>query len=63
MTALPQRMMVDYINDEINNILAEKETLTKAKTSLNRLIASKMLEKDKNKNSISRGGEYKNVRV
>lgn len=44
---VPKKIIIDYINDEMNKIKPEKHVLKRTNTSLNRIIANKMIEKEK----------------
>jgi hypothetical protein len=58
-----KRMILDYIQEEINKINPDKQIFKRSNASLNRLIASKIIEKERSKNRNSQMSEYKRIIV
>jgi len=56
-----KRMILDYIQEEINKINPDKQIFKRSNASLNRLIASKIIEKERSKNRNSQMSEYKRI--
>lgn len=56
-----KRMILDYIQEEINKINPDKQMFKRSNASLNRLIASKIIEKERCKNRASQMSEYKKI--
>jgi len=46
-------MILDYIQEEINKINPDKQMFKRSNASLNRLIANKIIEKERCKNRAS----------
>ena len=58
---MPKLVMIDYITEEIGKLnpdKSEKHMIRHNNYSLNRLIATKMLEKQKNKSRNSHNKDY-----
>lgn len=54
-------MILDYIQEEIGKINPDKQIFKRSNASLNRLIANKILEKERAKNRNSQMGEYQKI--
>lgn len=39
----PKKLLLEYINDEFSKLSPEKQTLKKSNSSLNRMLANKMI--------------------
>jgi hypothetical protein len=59
----PNPQPLDYIQEEINKINPDKQIFKRSNASLNRLIASKIIEKERSKNRNSQMSEYKRIIV
>ena len=54
-------MILHYIQEEIGKINPDKQIFKRSNASLNRLIANKILEKERAKNRNSQMGEYQKI--
>lgn len=56
-----KRMILDYIQEEITKINPDKQIFKRSNASLNRLIANKIIEKERAKNRNSQMNEYQRI--
>ena len=63
MVKVPKRIIIDYINDEMGKIKSEKQVMRRNNTSLNRIIANKIIEKEKIKGRKSQFKEHQDIIV
>jgi hypothetical protein len=54
-------MILDYIHEEIGKINPDKQIFKRSNASLNRLIANKIIEKERSKNRNSQLNEYQKI--
>lgn len=54
-------MILDYIQEEITKINPDKQIFKRSNASLNRLIANKIIEKERAKNRNSQMNEYQRI--
>ena len=54
---------MDFINDEITKVSADKQLIKRTNLSLNRFIANKIMDKEKFKDRKSQLKEYQNIIV
>lgn len=63
MVRVQKRVMLDFINDEITKVSADKQLIKRTNLSLNRFIANKIMDKEKFKDRKSQLKEYQNIIV
>ena len=60
---IKKKIIIDYINEEINKTTPDKLIMKKKDSSLNRLITNKIISKERNRQKQSQMNQYKNIMV
>ena len=60
---IKKKIIIDYINEEINKTTPDKLIMKKKDSSLNRLITNKIISKERTRQKQSQMNQYKNIMV
>ena len=60
---IKKKIIIDYINEEINKTTPDKLIMKKKDSSLNQLITNKIISKERNRQKQSQMNQYKNIMV